>query len=322
MDELLKERARLLERVAEIDREIEKKKVASSNLQLSEYKRYGRQMILDGIGLAGQLKLKGSKVLVVGAGGLGAPAILYLAAAGVGTIGIFDSDNVDISNLHRQVIHSEYTDGLSKVESARRAARATNSGIKITPYHGHLDSSNALDVIRQYDIVLDCTDNVPTRYLLSDACVLAQKPCVSGSAIRYQGQLIVYNHNASPCYRCLHPKPPPAETVVSCADGGVLGVVPGTIGILQALEALKLILGMEVSGKLLMFDALSATPFRSIAMRGRKSDCAICGDNPSIKELQDYVQFCGSAAVEKVGDRSVFTKHRLSTGRDRITPPS
>ncbi|RHZ47532.1 hypothetical protein Glove_578g35 [Diversispora epigaea] len=271
-------------------------------LKLKEYLRYGRQLILPDFGISGQIKIKNSSILVVGAGGLGAPTSIYLAAAGVGTIGIIDYDDVEISNLHRQIIHNESRVGISKVQSAKMTIEGLNSDCNCIAYNMVLDSSNALDIIKKYDIVIDATDNVATRYLLNDACVLSGKPLVSGSALRMEGQLVIYNYRGGPCFRCLFPKPPPPEAVMNCSDNGVLGVVPGVIGCLQALQAIKIIADIRDDGSfndLLLFSATSYTIFKSIRLRPRKSNCAICGENPTIKTLQDYIQFCGSGPLDK-----------------------
>ncbi|XP_046369536.2 adenylyltransferase and sulfurtransferase MOCS3-like [Haliotis rufescens] len=262
--------------------------------------RYSRQLILPEIGVQGQLRLQRSSVLIVGAGGLGCPAAIYLAAAGIGKLGVIDYDEVELSNLHRQVLHTEDRVGVAKSASATHACKRLNSSVHYIPYRLQLDSSNALAIISQYDVVLDASDNVATRYLLNDACVLAGKPLVSGSALRFEGQLTVYNHRGGPCYRCLFPKPPPPETVTNCSEGGVLGVVPGIIGCLQALETVKIVadIGTSSSQRLLLFDALDGM-FRTIKLRPRQSKCPVCGDNPSITQLMDYEQFCGARATDK-----------------------
>ncbi|KAK3580380.1 hypothetical protein CHS0354_001496 [Potamilus streckersoni] len=265
-----------------------------------EIRRYSRQLLLPELGVKGQQALKSSTVLIVGAGGLCCPSAIYLAAAGIGQLGIIDYDEVEISNLHRQVLHRESKIGVSKSVSAVAACQELNSSVNYVPYHLPLDSSNALQIIQQYDLVLDATDNVATRYLLNDACILAGKPLVSGSALRFEGQLTVYNYMGGPCYRCLYPKPPPPETVTNCSDGGVLGVVPGIIGCLQALEAIKILTGQgsSYSQKMLLFDALDGS-FQTIKLRGRQPQCPVCGDNPSITKLIDYEQFCGAKATDK-----------------------
>ncbi|SAM01166.1 hypothetical protein [Absidia glauca] len=272
-----------------------------------DIRRFGRQLILPRWGKASQLKLRNSSVLIVGAGGLGAPAALYLGAGGIGRLGIVDHDEVDIGNLHRQVIHTEAKQGMPKALSAMKAIHAINSSCHVVPYLFSMDSSNAMDVIKDYDLVVDATDNVATRYLLNDACVLLGKPLVSGSALRYDGQLTVYNYQQGPCYRCLHPVPPPPETVGRCSDNGVLGVVPGVIGILQALEAMKVISGLHPGEpSFLIFSALSNPMFRTMKLRSKKKECAICGDNPTITKLIDYVEFCGAGADDKNITQSVL----------------
>ncbi|KAG2219854.1 hypothetical protein INT45_000741 [Circinella minor] len=307
MEEELKQ---LRQRVAELEVKLEEEQQKKSDqlfekqnqLNNEEIRRFGRQLILPEFGPEGQLKLRNSSILVVGAGGLGAPAILYLGAGGIGKLGIVDHDDVDISNLHRQVIHKERTQGMNKAVSAMLAVHEIHPQCHVTPYPILLDSSNALSLIKQYDVVLDATDNVATRYLLNDACVLAGKPLVSGSALRMDGQLTVYNHNGGPCYRCIHPVPPPPETVTNCSDGGVLGVIPGVIGILQALEAIKIVAGLtenQTSHSFLIFNGCYSPMFRSIKLRGKKENCLVCGENPTITELIDYVEFCGSGATDK-----------------------
>jgi len=271
--------------------------------------RYSRQLILPEIGPNGQRLLSATSVLIVGCGGLGCPAAIYLAAAGIGRLGLVDHDTVELSNLHRQILHTEHRLDVKKSESVAAACHGINSSVHCVPYHLALDSSNAADIIKQYNIVVDATDNVATRYLLNDACVLLGKPLVSGSALRFEGQLTVYNYSGGPCYRCLYPKPPPPETVTNCSDGGVLGVVPGIIGSIQALEVIKIAAGMpgsSYSKRLLLFDALEAT-FRTIRLRDRQPNCAICGDNPSITKLIDYEQFCGRRATDKSGNITLLT---------------
>ncbi|EEZ98663.1 adenylyltransferase and sulfurtransferase MOCS3 [Tribolium castaneum] len=274
----------------------------SDVLSSEEIVRYSRQIIMPQICKSGQIKLKESKILIVGAGGLGCPASLYLAAAGVGEIHIVDYDEVELSNLHRQILHYEHDIGLPKVQSASEKLKRLNSNIKIVPLHIHAFSS-ITDFVQKnkYDAVLDCTDNAPTRYLLNDICVIHNIPLVSGSALQMEGQLTVYHYNNGPCYRCLFPKPPPAHTVTNCGDGGVLGSVCGVIGVLQALETVKILTQMEgvLSGRLLIFDG-SETTFRNVKLRQRVTTCEVCGDNPKIKEPVDYEQFCGARAHDKV----------------------
>ncbi|XP_072032672.1 adenylyltransferase and sulfurtransferase MOCS3-like [Amphiura filiformis] len=272
----------------------------TSKLTNKDIARYSRQLILPEIGVKGQLNLSNSSVLIVGAGGLGCPSAIYLAAAGIGRIGIVDYDSVEVDNLHRQILHTEQTIGQHKSDSMSVGIQRLNSTVECIPYHMQLTRDNALDIISKYDIVLDCTDNVATRYLLNDACILSGKPLVSGSALRFEGQLTVYNYEGGPCYRCLYPKPPPAETVTNCSEGGVLGVIPGIIGCMQALEALKIAagLGSSYSQKLLVFDGLDGT-FRTIKLRGRQTKCAACGNNPTVTSLINYVEFCGAGASDK-----------------------
>ncbi|XP_062584321.1 adenylyltransferase and sulfurtransferase MOCS3-like isoform X2 [Saccostrea cucullata] len=276
------------------------KQESRTSLTNAEIGRYSRQLILPEIGVQGQLKLANTSVLVVGAGGLGCPAGIYLAAAGVGRIGIVDYDEVELSNLHRQILHSEGKVGVAKSSSAASACSQLNSLVQCVPYRVQLDSSNALQIIKNYDIVLDASDNVATRYLLNDACILCKKPLVSGSALRFEGQLTVYGYKDGPCYRCLYPKPPPPETVTNCSDGGVLGVIPGIIGSIQALEAIKIAceMGSSFCQKMLLFDGQEGT-FRTIKLRSKQPSCIVCGDYPEITELIDYQQFCGSRADDK-----------------------
>jgi len=263
--------------------------------------RYSRHILIPEVGEAGQLKLLESKVLLIGAGGLGSPAALYLAAAGVGTIGIVDFDAVDLSNLQRQILHGQSDIGRPKVESAADRLREINPDVQVRAHRVLLDSSNALDIIGQYDIVLNGSDNFPTRYLVNDACVLLRKPLVDASIFIFEGQVTVYDSVAGgPCYRCLYPDPPPPGEVPSCAEAGVLGVLPGIIGSLQAMEAIKHILqiGEPLAGRLLMFDGLGRT-FRTLKAR-RDAACPVCGDRPTVTELIDYDQFCGLPARHPV----------------------
>lgn len=276
------------------------------DLSLGEYQRYGRQLVLDGFGLPAQRKLKGASVAVVGAGGLGCPALQYLAAAGVGRLGIIDHDVVEFSNLQRQVLHNENTANMNmpKAESAALALRKINSSIKLDVHCAQLESSNARSLLEGYDVILDCTDNAPTRYLISDTAVALGVPLVSGAALGFDGQLCVYNLGADgPCYRCLFPAPPTPTSVRSCSEAGVLGVVTGTIGTLQALEAIKIITGLhEGRPNLLLFSALSVPPFRSIKLRTRSKTCAACGETGQRKGIEetDYVQFCGGPTPDYV----------------------
>uniref|UniRef100_A0A8D8MF05 Adenylyltransferase and sulfurtransferase MOCS3 homolog n=1 Tax=Culex pipiens TaxID=7175 RepID=A0A8D8MF05_CULPI len=285
-----------------------------TKLNNNEIARYSRQIILSEIGVQGQLKLKRASVLVVGAGGLGCPSSLYLAGAGVGHIGILDYDEVELTNLHRQLLHTESTVGLTKVDSVRDYLQELNSQIEVSTHHTQLTSDNALTILEQYDIVVDATDNVATRYLLNDACVLLKKPLVSGSALQLEGQLTVYNHKSGPCYRCLFPNPPPPETVTNCGDGGVLGAITGVIGALQALETIKIILGNDgvLSGRLLLFDGHQSS-FRNLKLRGKKADCVVCSDNATLTKLIDYEQFCSMKATDKDSHLALLTPEERIT---------
>jgi molybdopterin/thiamine biosynthesis adenylyltransferase/rhodanese-related sulfurtransferase len=263
-------------------------------LNNEEIRRYSRHLILPEVGLAGQKKIKAASVLCIGAGGLGSPIAMYLAAAGIGKIGIVDFDTVDYSNLQRQILHTDADVGRSKAESAKETLAGINPNCEVVLYNTRISSENALDLVRPYDIVVDGTDNFPTRYLTNDACVLLKKPNVYGSIFRFEGQASVFAPNlGGPCYRCLYPEPPPPGMVPSCAEGGVLGVLPGIVGCIQATEILKLALGKGTSlvGRLLLFNALDMK-FRELKLR-RDPACPICGDHPTIKELIDYEMFCG-----------------------------
>ncbi|XP_022189805.2 adenylyltransferase and sulfurtransferase MOCS3 [Nilaparvata lugens] len=285
-----------------------------NNLSNKDIARYSRQIIVPNVGVGGQCKLKQSSVLIVGAGGLGCPSSLYLVGAGIGRIGIIDYDVVEENNLHRQLLHSEKSVGEKKVKSAAEALKRLNEDLEVDEYYLSLDSSNAMDVVSKYDVVIDASDNVATRYLLNDACVLSGKPLVSGSALQMEGQLTVYNHNGGPCYRCLYPTPPPPHTVSNCSDAGVLGVVPGVIGVLQALEAIKVLLGQTgtLDSRLLLFDASEST-FRNVKLRKKDANCAVCGQSPTITQLIDYVQFCGSSPNDKdKGITLLDDKERIS----------
>jgi molybdopterin/thiamine biosynthesis adenylyltransferase/rhodanese-related sulfurtransferase/molybdopterin converting factor small subunit len=263
-----------------------------------EYQRYSRHLILPEVGLEGQRKLKAARVLVVGAGGLGSPVGLYLAAAGVGTIGLVDFDTVDLSNLQRQVLHGTPDVGRSKLDSAKDRLTAINPGVTIETYNEPLSSANALELFKGYDVILDGTDNFPTRYLVNDACVLLGIPNAYGSIFRFEGQASVFGAKDGPCYRCLYPEPPPPGLVPSCAEGGVLGVLPGIIGVIQATEAIKLILGVgdPLIGRFLIYDALKMR-FRELKLR-KDPDCPVCGTHPTVTALIDYEQFCGMPARE------------------------
>ena len=263
-------------------------------LNNDEIRRYSRHLILPEVGLAGQKRIRATSVLCIGAGGLGSPIAMYLAAAGVGKLGILDFDSVDFSNLQRQIIHGTADVGRPKTESAKETIASINPNVEVVIHATRITSENALDIIRPYDIVVDGTDNFPTRYLTNDACVLLKKPNIYGSIFRFEGQASVFApHLGGPCYRCLYPEPPPPGMVPSCAEGGVLGVLPGIIGTIQATEILKLALGKGSSlvGRLLLFNALDMK-FRELKLR-RDPECPICGDKPTITELIDYEMFCG-----------------------------
>ncbi|MHC1764425.1 MAG: molybdopterin-synthase adenylyltransferase MoeB [Verrucomicrobiia bacterium] len=263
-------------------------------LNNEEIRRYSRHLILPEVGLAGQRKICSTSVLCIGAGGLGSPIAMYLAAAGVGKLGLLDFDAVDFSNLQRQIIHSTADVGRPKTESAQETIQGINPHVQVIKHNTRISSENALELIGQYDIVVDGTDNFPTRYLTNDACVLLKKPNVYGSIFRFEGQASVFApHLGGPCYRCLYPEPPPPGMVPSCAEGGVLGVLPGIIGCIQATEILKLALGKGTSlvGRLLLFNALDMK-FRELKLR-RDPECPLCGEHPTIHELIDYEQFCG-----------------------------
>ncbi len=255
--------------------------------------RYSRHMLIPEVGEEGQWKLLDAKVLLIGAGGLGSPAAMYLAAAGVGTLGIVDYDVVDLSNLQRQILHGVEDIGRAKVESARETLASINPDVRVIAHNTPLNSENVMEIIRDYDIVVNGSDNFPTRYLINDACVMAGKPLVDGSIFQFEGQVTVYKADEGPCYRCLFPTPPPPGEVPSCAEGGVLGVLPGVVGCLQAVEAIKLILGLghPLIGRLLLYDALSAE-FHEVRLR-KNPRCPVCGENPTITELIDYEEFCG-----------------------------
>jgi sulfur-carrier protein adenylyltransferase/sulfurtransferase len=271
----------------------------ATTLSKEEILRYSRHLIMPEVGMEGQLKLKNAKVLMVGTGGLGAPLGLYLSAAGVGRIGVVDFDVVDFTNLQRQVIHGTKDVGRKKLDSAADKMLDINPNIQIDRYEVALDSSNAMEILAPYDLVIDGTDNFPTRYLVNDACVILKKPNVYGSIFRFEGQASVFAYPGGPCYRCLYPEPPPPGLVPSCAEGGVLGILPGTIGLIQATEAVKLILGIgeTLVGRLLLYDAL-AMRFRELKLR-RNPECPVCGDHPTVTKLIDYQQFCGMPHKEE-----------------------
>lgn len=275
------------------------KTVPEVELSNEEIRRYSRHLIMPEVALAGQKKLKAASVLLVGAGGLGSPLALYLAAAGIGRIGLVDYDVVDATNLQRQVIHGTKAIGRSKLESAKERMLDLNPFIQVDTYETVLTSENALDILRDYDVIVDGTDNFPTRYLVNDACVLLGKPNVYGSIFRFEGQVSVFYAKEGPCYRCLFPTPPPPGLVPSCAEGGVLGILPGTIGTLQATETIKLILGIgePLIGRLLLYDALQMR-FEEVKLR-KNPKCPVCGENPTVTELIDYEAFCGMPAHDR-----------------------
>ncbi|HCN24359.1 MAG TPA: adenylyltransferase [Candidatus Marinimicrobia bacterium] len=258
-----------------------------------QIERYSRHIMLPEVGGSGQQKMLEARVLLLGAGGLGSPAAYYLAAAGIGNLGIVDFDQVDLSNLQRQIIHSTERIGMLKTESAKKTIQALNPDVNVTLYNEKMDSSNIMSLIKDYDYVVDGSDNFPTRYLVNDACVMKNKTLIHGSIYRFEGQVTVFKPGDGPCYRCLYPEPPPPGMVPNCQEGGVLGVLAGVIGNLQVVEVLKLILGIgkPLVGKLLIYDALN-TEFRNLRLR-RDVNCPMCGEKPTIKELVDYEEFCG-----------------------------
>jgi len=295
-----------------------------STLSNEEVNRYSRHLILPEVGVEGQEKLKASSVLCIGAGGLGAPLTLYLAAAGVGRIGIVDFDIVEDSNLQRQVIHGTSTIGMSKLDSAKKRLLDLNPYIEIECINERLDASNAIELFKKYDVVADGTDNFPTRYLVNDACVLTDTPNVYGSIFRFEGQISVFNYKGGPCYRCLYSEPPPPGLVPSCAEGGVLGVLPGVVGTLQATEVIKVLLnlGKVASERLLMFDALNLK-FRELKLR-KDPNCVLCSENATQEGLIDYEEFCGipqqKAAEEEVIDEvSVHKLKQMIDQNDEFT---
>ena len=291
-----------------------------TDVQLSheEIRRYGRHLIMPEVGLEGQKKLKAASVLLVGAGGLGSPLALYLAAAGVGRIGIVDFDVVDSSNLQRQILHSTHDVGKPKLQSAKERISSLNPNVDVQTYETTLTSENALNILKGYDVIVDGTDNFPTRYLVNDACVLLKKPNVYGSIFRFEGQASVFFAEQGPCYRCLYSEPPPPGLVPSCAEGGVLGVLPGIIGTIQATETIKLILGNgePLIGRLLLFDALKMQ-FREVKLR-KNPHCPICGDHPTIHELIDYEAFCGVDAVPENGADNKTYEMSVSELKERL----
>ncbi|MFY9702969.1 MAG: molybdopterin-synthase adenylyltransferase MoeB, partial [Terriglobales bacterium] len=274
-------------------------KPSEAVLSNDEILRYSRHLIMPEVGMEGQQKLKAAKVLCIGAGGLGSPLALYLTAAGVGTLGIVDFDVVDYTNLQRQIIHSTADVGRKKLDSAADKLKAINPYLNLRPFDMKLTSANALELFREFDIVADGTDNFPTRYLVNDACVLTGKPNVYGSIFRFEGQASVFATKDGPCYRCLYPEPPPPGLVPSCAEGGVLGILPGLVGVIQATETIKLILGQgdSLAGRLLLVDALGMK-FRELKLR-KNPECPVCGTHRTITKLIDYDQFCGIRGQEE-----------------------
>ena len=298
---------------------------ALPELTTDDLSRYSRHLILPEVGMEGQQKLKAARVLCVGTGGLGSPLALYLTAAGIGTLGLVDFDVVDASNLQRQIIHSTKDIGRSKLDSAEEKLKALNPAINIVKHNTMLSSGNALDILKDYDIVADGTDNFPTRYLVNDACVLLRKPNAYGSIFRFEGQASVFATEHGPCYRCLYPEPPPPGLVPSCAEGGVLGILPGLVGVIQATEVIKLILGKgePLIGRLLLVDALNMR-FRELKLR-KNPDCPVCGTHPTVTALIDYQQFCGIAPEtpqEKIVKNGIpqlsvkELKRRIDAGED------
>jgi molybdopterin/thiamine biosynthesis adenylyltransferase/rhodanese-related sulfurtransferase len=279
--------------------------IPAGELSREELQRYSRHLIMPEVGLDGQKKLKAARVLCVGAGGLGSPLALYLAAAGVGTLGLVDFDAVDLSNLHRQILYGTKDVGRKKLESAAERLKDVNPNVKVVPHEVRLSSDNALDLFRDYDVIADGTDNFPTRYLVNDACVLLGKPNAWASIFRFEGQASVFWAAKGPCYRCLYQDPPPPGLVPSCAEGGVLGILPGLLGVIQATETIKLILGAGESlvGRLLLVDALGMS-FRQLKVR-KNPDCAVCGPNPTVTRLIDYEEFCGIPRVKEEEKREM-----------------
>ena len=291
----------------------------SIDLSNEEIARYSRHLIMPEVALEGQKKLKAAKVLTVGTGGLGSPLALYLAAAGVGTIGIVDFDVVDESNLQRQIIHGTSDIGRPKVESAYDKLKDINPNVEVRVHEEALTSENAFEIFEDYDVIVDGTDNFPTRYLVNDACVLLNKPNVYGSIFRFEGQASVFYAEEGPCYRCLYPEPPPPGLVPSCAEGGVLGILPGAIGTIQATETVKLLLGIgePLIGRLLLYDALGMS-FREMKLR-KDPNCPVCGENPTVTELIDYQEFCGipqANAAEKANGVPEITVNELKQKLD------
>ncbi len=274
--------------------------------------RYSRHLIMPEVGLTGQEKLVNANVLLIGAGGLGSPLAMYLSAAGIGHLGLVDFDKVDHTNLHRQVIHGTENVGMLKVESAKQRIASINPNVKVDTYPTALTSENIMDIIKDYDVVIDGTDNFPTRYLVNDACVFTKKPNIYGSIFRFEGQATVFHPGQGPCYRCLYPEPPPPGEVPSCAEGGVLGILPGIVGLIQATECIKLIIGQGKSlvGRLLIFNALEMS-FREVRLR-RQKNCPVCGDNPTVTKLINYQEFCGLGLGQE--------EHQAASTQWDITP--
>ncbi len=294
----------------------------TSTLSNEEILRYSRHLIMPEVGMEGQQKLKDARVLCIGAGGLGSPLALYLGAAGVGTLGLVDFDVVDFTNLQRQIIHTQSDVGRPKLDSAEEKIKAINPYIGVRKFETKLTSANALEIFREFDIIADGTDNFPTRYLVNDACVLTGKPNVYASIFRFEGQASVFATENGPCYRCLYPEPPPPGVVPSCAEGGVLGILPGLLGVIQSTEVIKLILGSgePLIGRLLLVDAL-AMSFRELKLRKDK-ECPVCGEHPTIRQLIDYNEFCGIRGEEKPAEVNIpeiqpqELKRRLDAGDD------
>src|SRR4249920_584853 len=295
--------------------------IALPELTTDDLSRYSRHLILPEVGIEGQQKLKAARVLCVGTGGLGSPLAFYLAAAGIGTLGLVDFDVVDASNLQRQIIHSTKDIGRKKLDSAEEKLLALNPALNVVKHDTMLSSANALDILKDYDVVADGTDNFPTRYLVNDACVLLGKPNAYGSIFRFEGQASVFATEEGPCYRCLYPEPPPPGLVPSCAEGGVLGILPGLVGGIQATEALKILLGIgePLVGRLLLYDALSMT-FEQVKLR-RDPRCPLCGPNPTITELQDYAAFCGIGRGEDAEAVEEITASELKRRMDKGDAP-
>jgi adenylyltransferase/sulfurtransferase len=291
----------------------------ADSLTVDEVRRYSRHLIIPDVGMTGQKRLKNARVLCVGAGGLGSPALLYLAAAGVGTLGVIDFDVVDESNLQRQVIHGQSDIGRPKAESARDSIREINPLVEVVLHEERLDSDNAMAIFERYDLIVDGTDNFATRYLVNDACVLLGKPYVWGSIFRFDGQASVFWADYGPCYRCLYPEPPPPGMVPSCAEGGVLGVLCASIGSIQVTEAIKLITGIgePLAGRLMIYDALEMT-YRTVQVN-KDPECPVCGKNPTITELIDYEEFCGavSADAQQAAAGATISAGELKAMQDR-----